>query len=142
MRTDVSGVEPRPVWVETPADQQQAFRERLRRLLDGWEGGFDEGSSWYSRDPRARIWDGTAVPGPGYEAYAQQARGFVSGLESLRNTHDLVRSYDPRWQRALVDDPDGNVVALGSPNERPGCPPRASAAPPRVQGGRSVPGDQ
>lgn len=91
MRDDVSGVEPRSVWVETPTEEQDAFRERLRRLLDGWEGGFDQGASWYSRDPRTRIWDGTAVPGPGYEAYAQQARGFVDALGSLRNEVDDVQ---------------------------------------------------
>lgn len=91
MRTDVEGVKPMSVWPDTAEKDRAFFAARLRELLDGWEGGFEQGASWYSRDERARIWDGTAVERPGYEAYAAAAAEFMGGLESLSNEIDDVQ---------------------------------------------------
>ena len=73
-------------WPSTRPEDVTAFRARVAELLHGWEQGFDAGAASYTRDERVRIWDGTAVPGPGYRAYERETRPWMDSVDELRNT--------------------------------------------------------
>lgn len=97
----VAPVAPLTTWPATTTDDDTALRQQLQALLRGWEDGFDAGAAYYSRDRRIRIWDGSPVDGPGYDAYAAAARPWLETVAELHNTPTDVQ---------VLRDPAGGLA--------------------------------
>lgn len=100
-----TGVAPVSVWPQVSAADIETFETRVTELLADWGVGFDAGTSWYSRDDRVRIWDGTAVPRPGFAAYGPLVAPYMEQVESLHN-----RATDVQVLRA----PEGGLAVTVS----------------------------
>ena len=96
------GVKPLTVYPVVTAEDTATFEAKVRQFLADFERRFDAGASCYSRDDRVRIWDGSPVAAPGYDAYAAAARTWLE--EEVESLSDIVEDV------VVLRDPDGGLV--------------------------------
>ncbi|KRC53118.1 MULTISPECIES: YybH family protein [unclassified Nocardioides] len=95
-------MKPLTVYPVVTAEDAATFESKVRRFLVDFERGFDAGASWYSRDQRVRIWDGSPVAAPGYDAYAAAARTWLD--EEVESLSDIVEDV------VVLRDPSGGLA--------------------------------